>query len=112
MEEAVRRMADLINGRTPEEIKAGLKACTTGKTPGYGCNAHCPYLNVPNCWLPVKADALALIEHLEAKVPRRRAVCDCVLHGAKEGHQAVLGCAGRAAGDDALARIQRLHGVL
>ena len=63
-------MTELINGRTPEEIKAGLKACTTGKTPGYGCNAHCPYLNVPNCWLSVKADALALIEHLEAKVPR------------------------------------------
>lgn len=60
----------LINGRTPEEIKAGLRACTTGKTPGYGCNAHCPYLNVPNCWLPVKADAIALIEHLEAKAPK------------------------------------------
>lgn len=63
-------MTNLINGRTPEEIKAGLRACMTGKTPGYGCNAHCPYLNVPNCWLSVKADALALIEHLEAKVPR------------------------------------------
>lgn len=63
-------MTDLINGRTPEEIKAGLRACTTGKTPGYGCNAHCPYLNVPNCWLPVKVDALALIEHLEAQQPK------------------------------------------
>ena len=63
-------MTELINGRTPEEIKAGLKACTTGKTPGYGCNAHCPYLNVPNCWLSVKADALALIEHLEAQQPK------------------------------------------
>ena len=62
--------AEKINGRTQEEIKAGLRACTTGKTPGYGCNAHCPYLNVPNCWLPVKADALALIEHLEAKIPK------------------------------------------
>lgn len=58
-----------LNSRTPEEIKAGLRACTTGKTPGYGCNAHCPYLNVPNCWLPVKADALALIEYLEARIP-------------------------------------------
>lgn len=58
---------DLINGRTPEEIKAGLKACTTAKVPGYGCNIPCPYLNTPNCWLPVKSDALALIEHLEAE---------------------------------------------
>lgn len=61
-------MTDLINGRTPEEIKAGLRACTTGKTPGYGCNAYCPYLNVPNCWLSVKADALALIEHYEQRI--------------------------------------------
>ena len=66
-----------INGRTPEEIKAGLKACTTAKVPGYGCNIPCPYLNTPNCWLPVKSDALALIERLEserdaalAKVPK------------------------------------------
>ena len=70
-------MGELINGRTPEEIKAGLKACTTAKVPGYGCNIPCPYLNTPNCWLPVKSDALALIERLEserdaamAKVPR------------------------------------------
>lgn len=68
---------ETINGRTPEEIKAGLKACTTGKVPGYGCNIPCPYLNTPNCWLPVKRDALALIERLEserdaalAKVPK------------------------------------------
>ena len=60
-------MSDLINGRTPEEIKAGLKACTTAKVPGYGCNIPCPYLNTPNCWLPVKSDALALIERLESE---------------------------------------------
>lgn len=70
-------MEELINGRTPEEIKAGLKACTTAKVQGYGCNIPCPYLNTPNCWLPVKRDALALIERLEserdaalAKVPK------------------------------------------
>ena len=63
-------MTELINGRAPEEIKAGLKACTTSKVPGYGCNIPCPYLNTPNCWLPVKSDALALIEHLEAQQPK------------------------------------------
>ena len=61
-----------INGRTPEEIKAGLRFCTTGKMPGYGCNVSCPYLSTPNCWLPVKSDALALIERLEAE-------CDAAL---------------------------------
>ena len=56
-----------INGRTLEEIKAGLTFCTTGNVPGYGCNASCPYLNTENCWLPVKCDALALIQRLEAE---------------------------------------------
>ena len=65
--ESVFDVENQINGRTPEEIKAGLRFCTTGKTPGYGCNANCPYLNTPNCWLPVKSDALALIKRLEAE---------------------------------------------
>lgn len=63
-------MGELINGRTTEEIKACLKACTTGKVAGYGYNTLCPYLNTPNCWLPVKIDALALIERLESTLER------------------------------------------
>ena len=59
--------AGLINGRTPEEIKAGLKFYTKANLPGYGCNVACPYLNTTNRWFHVKRDALALIERLEAE---------------------------------------------
>lgn len=68
-------MGELINGRTPEEIKAALEMCSEicfGRS-------DCPYYDGVNerCQTKLTADALALIERLEAerdaalaKVPR------------------------------------------
>ena len=59
-------MEDKINGRTPEEIKTGL-LCSNG------C-CDCPYAGCitedETCSEHVEKDVLALIDHLEAKVPR------------------------------------------
>lgn len=59
----------LINGRTPDEIKIGLRICQSigmilggcGSCPYKGCDGDCDY--------GLEDDALALIEHLEAKIP-------------------------------------------
>ena len=59
-------MGELINGRTPEEIKDGLKHCI--EPVPYGCEV-CPYNETCLEHAP-EIDALALIEHLEAKVPK------------------------------------------
>lgn len=68
-------MSDLINGRTPEEIKTSLRMCSEicfGRS-------DCPYYDGVNekCQTKLTFDALALIKHLEserdaalAKVPR------------------------------------------
>ncbi|MDD6937461.1 MAG: DUF551 domain-containing protein [Clostridiales bacterium] len=65
-------MEDLINGRTPEEIKAAIRHC---ESTNY-CNV-CPYADVIECGDAIQHDSLALIERLEserdaalAKVPR------------------------------------------
>ena len=71
-------MDGLINGRTPEEIKSGLRHCWV-RCKG-GEDGDCPYYDDCSQWGATKnleKDALALIEHLEserdaalAKVPK------------------------------------------
>lgn len=59
---------ELINGRTVEEIKAGLIMCTSGQ-----CNVSiCPYRDdgEVRCSDYLMEDALAYIQHLEAKQPK------------------------------------------
>lgn len=58
-------MGELINGRTAEKIKAQLACCSKER----GCHV-CPDVADSNCSLKLCADALALIERLEAAVPR------------------------------------------
>lgn len=53
--------------KTPDEIKKGLECCN------YDCLmpcAPCPYHEVYRCATAVRSDALALIQQLEAQVPR------------------------------------------
>ncbi len=58
-------MTNLINGRTAEEIKRGLRVCN-----GW-CNLECPYSEIEyGCVGTMVRDALALIERLEAAQPR------------------------------------------
>lgn len=64
-------MSDLINGRTPEEIKAALSICNTV---GGKCR-DCPY-NEKCVDHPPEVDALAYIERLEAKQPKWISVDD------------------------------------
>lgn len=54
-----------INGRTPEEIKERLECCSKES----GC-LKCPDVAAGDCSLKLCADALALIEHLEARIPK------------------------------------------
>lgn len=61
----------LINGKTLEEIKRGIKCHVCWGD----CSTECPYDDVRNkpaheCIQSMTKDALALIEHLEAKVPK------------------------------------------
>lgn len=69
MEEAVRRMADLINGRTPEVIKSNLsylvRCENCPQNHEYGCDYD---EQTEECRTVI--DALALIEHLEAQQPK------------------------------------------
>ena len=61
-------MGELINGRTPEEIKSGLRHCWV-RCKG-GEDGDCPYYDDCSQWGATKnleKDALALIEHLEAE---------------------------------------------
>ena len=66
-------MTDLINGRTPEEIKSNLnhlvrcEICPQNHE--YGCDYE---KRTKEC--QTTDDALALIEHLEAQLARRDAV--------------------------------------
>ena len=59
-------MGELINGRTAEEIKRGMRACN-----GLRCDLECPYSEIEyGCIGTMVRDALALIERLEAAQPR------------------------------------------
>ena len=60
-------MGDLINGRTPEEIKAALCVCTSAEA----CNLYGCYYSADNdCRTSLMHDCLALIQHLEAQQPK------------------------------------------
>lgn len=60
-------MTDLINGRTPEEIKKWLQCCFTPCS----CYGECPYYcdkgDIGDCTTELANDALALIQHIEAQ---------------------------------------------
>ena len=65
---------ELINGRTPGEIKAGLRCRVAGDVKCSDCEYYGTVLyeieqRKYECD-DIDRDALALIEHLEAKVPR------------------------------------------
>lgn len=56
-------MTTTINGRTPDEIKKGLKAC--GSDECHGHHADCPYADDFFCTMHVCGDARAYIQQLE-----------------------------------------------
>ena len=51
--------------KTADEIKKGLECCIEMCSSG-----NCPYFEDPECTTSVKKDALAIIQQLEAQVPR------------------------------------------
>jgi hypothetical protein len=55
-------MNNAINGRTPEEIKAGLEYCVSESV--LSCD-ECPYAGKPCDGMQMFKDALALIQQLE-----------------------------------------------
>ena len=61
-------MGELINGKTPEQIKAAIRYCEN-----WSCD-DCPYADVLGCGDAIQRDALALIERLEAAQPRLSSV--------------------------------------
>ena len=64
-------MSDMINGRTPEEIKKGLECCEFAYTSSSQCRG-CPYMlncHVARPKTTLKMDALAYIQQLEASAP-------------------------------------------
>lgn len=75
-------MSDLINGRTPEEIKKGLRHCQTV------CLEDCPYyrtgIKCSECTTHLSQDALAYIQYLEAKQPRWISVKERLPEGAED----------------------------
>lgn len=58
-------MGELINGRTPEQIRFNVMECAHGH-----CLSECPYDSYDECTKDILNDALTLIEHLEAKVQK------------------------------------------
>ena len=58
-------MEELINRRTPEQIRFNVMECAHGH-----CLSECPYDGSDDCTEELLYDALALIKHLEAKVPK------------------------------------------
>ena len=65
----VKKMTDLINGRTAEEIKRNLSYLVRCENCPQNHEYGCDYDKQTEGCRTVN-DALALIEHLEAKVPR------------------------------------------
>lgn len=55
-------MAELINGRTPEQIRFNVMECAHGH-----CLSECPYDSSDECTEDLLDDAFALIRHLEAE---------------------------------------------
>lgn len=54
--------------KTPEEIKKGLEACRAFEC--HGQHTSCPYVDDKLCMMHICGDALTMIEHLDAKVPK------------------------------------------
>ena len=54
--------------KTPDVIKKGLEACRADECHGH--HTGCPYDDDFFCIMHICGDALALIEHLDAKVPK------------------------------------------
>lgn len=55
-------MCDLINGRTPEQVRFNVMQCANGR-----CLSECPYDSSDECVEDLLGDAFELIKHLEAK---------------------------------------------
>ena len=65
---------ELINGKTAEEIKSGLQACKR-----FRCGEDCPYGEIKHgCMGEMLNNAFALIERLEAQIPRWISVYDAL----------------------------------
>ena len=58
-------MTDLINGRTPEEIKAAIEHCKSGECTG------CSYQDCMWCEDQIYCDALDLIKRLEQRIAKQ-----------------------------------------
>ena len=56
--------------KTNDEVKAGLECCQNQQSCTEFEEPKCPYNDVKECVDTLLADALALIQHLEAQVPR------------------------------------------
>ena len=58
--------------RTPDETKKGLECCSKGLTWDETCGTGCPYegMGYGECSTALSADAIALIQQLEAQVPK------------------------------------------
>lgn len=58
-------MDAIINGRTHEQIRFNIMECARGH-----CLSECPYDSSDECTKDLLDDALAMIDHLEAKIPK------------------------------------------
>ena len=88
-------MGDTINGRTPEEIITGLKC----EVPCHKCayRDH-NFMKDDSCSYYVEQDIIALIEHLEAQIPKWISVSDqlpefdkAVIFGYSDSHFVFIG---------------------
>ena len=75
-------MSELINGRTPEEIKKGLECCMYED----GCK-RCPYQG-EKCTIAASGDALALIQQLERERDEARKDLDTINYANTELYSA------------------------
>lgn len=58
-------MDAIINGRTHEQIRFNIMECAHGH-----CLSECPYDSSDECIEDLLDNALAMIDHLEAKIPK------------------------------------------
>lgn len=70
-------MGELINGRTPEQIRFNVMECAHGH-----CLSECPYDSSDECTKDLLDDALTLIEHLEAKETTLNTLRDAIYEDA------------------------------
>ena len=60
--------------KTPDEIKKGLECCMDYQNCTEGEDPQCPYYDAQRCMEALLADALALIQQLEATVSEKEKV--------------------------------------